>query len=310
MASLAALTAELAECEDNVNTCNTMLQMEPDDVDARETKAMMEEQIVDLQAQIAAARAKQSAQGSPLMPDAAASKYDMSKHPKYRQAASDAPPPPPGEDSQQPIIFSVKDVVMAKWSADKQWYQATVMSRTGSSTDPVYTVIFKGYADTETKRKHEIKAVHSENKKRKADGMPVATTAPPPPASPITATTNTRDGHVISAAPSVDPSLVQQTAKREPSKVSDGPTRMAPEPKKLKGNKALEKGKASWNSWQQSGPKKAALTAPKKKESMFRTSGDPNARVGFIGSGKTMQRDQAKSKWNYSQTGGPAGEEE
>ncbi|KAK5136780.1 hypothetical protein LTR08_002076 [Meristemomyces frigidus] len=310
MGSLAALTAELAECEDNVNTCNTMLQMEPDDVDAKETKVMMEEQIADLKAQIAVARAKQSAQGSPPAPDAAHSKYDMSKHPKYRPAAAEAPLTPSGEDAQQPVIFNVRDVVMAKWSADKQWYQATIVSRTGSSTDPVYSVTFKGYTDTETKRKHEIKAVHSENKKRKADGLPVASTAPPPPASPTTATTNMRDGHVISAAPSVDPSLVQHTVKREPSKVSDGPTRMAPEPKKLKGNKALEKGKASWNSWQQSGPKKTALAAPKKKDSMFRTSTDPNARVGFIGSGKTMQKDQAKSKWNYTSAGGPAADEE
>ncbi|KAK5124879.1 hypothetical protein LTR85_001069 [Meristemomyces frigidus] len=317
MSKLAELQAELAECEDNVNTCNTMLQMEPDDVDAKETKAMMEEQIADLRVQIAAEKSKQSAAAPPPPPSDSTSvppaqKYDMSKHPKFRKQSPDAPPPPPGEESHQPqAIFNVKDVVMAKYTEDKQWYQATVTSRTGSSSDPVYTVTFKGYGNTETKRKHEIRPVHAENnKKRKADGTPAVTAAPLTPASPMPPNASSGAGHVISAAPSVDTTLVQHTVKREPSKVSDGPTRMAPEPKKLKGNKALEKGKASWNSWQQSGPKKASLTAPKQKESMFRTGENPNARVGFVGQGKSVQKDQKAAKWNYASGGGATAEDD
>lgn len=308
---LLKLEAELAECEENVKTCNDMLAFEPDDVDANETKALYEEQIPALKAQIAAEKAKYSTIAPPPPPPPAddgppppppAPKYDMSKHPKFRRASPDAPPPPPDEAQQQQAVFEVKDVVMAKWSEDKQWYQASVISKTGSSSDPVYTVTFKGYGNTETKRKHEIRPVHAENKKRKADGSP-AVIAPQTPASPKPATT--AGGHVISAAPSVDHTLVQQ--KREPSKVSDGPTRMAPEPKKLKGNKALEKGKSSWNSWQQSGPKKSALAAPKKKDSMFRTPDLPNAKVGFTGSGKPMQKDQARSKWVFGGAGGAGG---
>ena len=297
------LEAELAECEDNINTCNGMLAIEPDDADAKETKAMMEDMVRDLKAQLAAEKAKQSTAAPPPPPTTDAPppppKYDMSKHPKFRKTSLEAlPTPPPAEESQQQqTVYNVKDLVMAKYTEDKQWYQATIISRTGSSADPVYTVTFKGYGNTETKRKHEIRPVHVENKKRKADGSP-AVTAPQTPASPK----QPAGGHVISAAPSVDHSLVQQ--KREPSKVSDGPTRMAPEPKKLKGNKALEKGKASWNSWQQSGPKKTAVTASKKKDSMFRTPDLPNAKVGFTGSGKPMQKDQARSKWNYGAGGG------
>ncbi|KAK4549332.1 hypothetical protein LTR36_006329 [Oleoguttula mirabilis] len=315
MSKLAELEAELAECKDNVETCNTMLQMEPDDVDAKETKAMMEEQIADVRAQIAAEKAKQSAIVPPPPPAAddapppPPQKYDMSKHPKFRKQSPEAPPAPPGDDSHQQVIFDVKDVVLAKYTEDKQWYQATVVSRTGSSTDPVYTVTFKGYGNTETKRKHEIRPVHTENKKRKADGSPAVTAALPTSASPMPPTASSGGAHVISAAPSVDHTLVQQTVKREPSKVSDGPTRMAPEPKKLKGNKALEKGKASWNSWQQSGPKKAALTAPKQKDSMFRTPTNPNGRVGYVGAGKTLQKEQERSKWAYA-GGAPAEEDD
>ena len=302
---LAQLERGLADLQNDVRTCEEMLALEPDDSDAKETKAMLQEQIAGLSAQITVERAKQSASEPPPPPppppgdDAAppspvAPKYDMSKHPKFQKTSLHTPPPPP-EDAQpaQQTVFNVKDVVMAKYSDDKQWYQASIISKTGSSSDPVYTVTFKGYGNTETKRKHEIRPVHTEiNKKRKADGSPAVPAPQAAPASP----TPVSSGTVISAAPSVDPSLVQ---KREPSKVSDGPTRMAPEPKKLKGNRALEKSKTSWNDWQKSGPKKTALTAPKRKDSQFRTPDLPNAKVGFTGSGKPMQKDQARAKWNY-----------
>ncbi|RMY81894.1 hypothetical protein D0862_12200 [Hortaea werneckii] len=300
--TLDKLQEELAECEGNIKTCDEMLALEPEDESAKETKSMMEDMVKDLKQQITAEKAKQSASAPPPPPpsdDAPPSKVDMSKHPKFSKQSPEAPPPPPDEP-QQPTIFNVKDTVMAKYSEDKQWYQATVVTRTGSQADPVYTVTFKGYGNTETKRKYEIRPVHIENKKRKADASP-AVSAPQTPAPPIPAAGG---GHIISAAPAVDTSLVRE--KREPSKVSDGPTRMAPEPKKLKGNKALEKGKASWNDWQKSGPKKPATGAVKKKESMFKTPDNPNARVGFTGSGKAMTKDQTRSKWNY----GPAPEED
>ncbi|KAK3061890.1 hypothetical protein LTR53_019608, partial [Teratosphaeriaceae sp. CCFEE 6253] len=105
--------------------------------------------------------------------------------------------------------------------------------------------------------------------------------------------------------------------KREPSKVSDGPTRMAPEPKKLKGQKQLQKNQSNWQSWAQSGPKKtgvagatASTSAGKKKDSMFRTPNLPNAKVGFTGSGKPMQKDQARAKWQFKGEGGTGAEDE
>ncbi|KAF2772386.1 hypothetical protein EJ03DRAFT_307417 [Teratosphaeria nubilosa] len=295
MSTLEQLEKELAEYVENVETCNTMLEFEPDDADAKETKATMESLIAETKQKMAALKAKQTAAPPPPPPGDDAPppppKYDMSKHPKFRKQSPEAPPPPP-EDA--PTIFNVKDMVMAKYSEDKQWYQATVVSRTGSSTDPVYTVTFKGYGNTETKRKHEIRPMHNDSKKRKADGPP-ATTLPPTPPSPQAAS----GGHVISAAPAVDHSLVQQ--KREPSKVSDGPTRLPPEPKKLKGNKALEKVKADWQAFNKSGPKKTGAAGfSKKKDSMFRTPDLPNAKVGFTGSGKPMSKDQARAKFQFN----------
>jgi survival-of-motor-neuron-related-splicing factor 30 len=101
----------------------------------------------------------------------------------------------------------------------------------------------------------------------------------------------------------VDTTLVQ---KKEPSKVSDGPTRLAPEPKKLKGNRVLEKGKSNWQDFQKVGPKKGAAGGSKLgKDSQFRTPDNPNARVGFTGSGKPMQKDQARTTWKYGGGGQP-----
>lgn len=312
MSKLAQLEKELAEACENVETCDGMLELDPDDVDANETKALMEDLITDLKAQIAAEKSKTAVQDDvpppppppthdiPSPPPPA--KYDMSKHPKFRKPSPDPPPPPSDDSHALQQVFAVKDLVMAKYSADKQWYQATVVSKTGSSTDPLYTVTFKGYGNTETKRKNEIRAMHQpESKKRKADGSPSISA---PNAHPSATTTSTNPGtamggrHIISAAPSVDRSLVQQ--KREPSKVSDGPTRLPPEPKKLKGNKALEKGKANWQAFSTKGPmKKGSGGLPKKKDSMFRTPDLPNAKVGFTGSGKPMQKDQERSRWQF-----------
>lgn len=218
--------------------------------------------------------------------DQSAPKWDPTKHPKFRKASPDIPPPPPPPANEAPRVFNVKDVVLAKWHGD--FYEATIISKTGSSADPVYTVRFTYDGTKENKRKHEVRAMP--NKKRKAEGPPSALSTPPVVASPQPPT----NGAIISAPPVVDTSLIQ---KREPSMVSDGPTRMKPEKKKLKGNKQLEGKQNNWQSFMKNGPKKSSITAVKPKESMFRTPDAPSARVGVIGSGKGITKDQSRAKW-------------
>lgn len=283
MSDLAALEDELAQALEFVATCKEALEIDPDDQDVKTDMLSFEQQIPLLKSQIAALKAK----SAPALDAVAGSpKYDMSKHPKYhtpggdtRDVAADIA----GKSEEHRVSFNVGDVVQAKYSADKSWYPATIVSKTGSSSDPVYTVNFKGYDEKEQKRKHEVRP--AENKKRKAEGdagasngakkaaaaAAAAVPPPPPPPAPV------HDGTVISGAPSIDASLVK---KYEPSKVSDGPTRMAPAPKKLKGNKTLEKSKNSWNDWQKSGPKKPAIggASKLKKDSQFRTPDLPNAK--------------------------------
>lgn len=267
MASMKALQEELAGHQGDLEVCIEGLAADPTDPDLLQMKGLLEQQIEDTKAQINALKsAQRDTSAVPPPPPAGdgntAPKFDMSKHPKFRKASPEqgAPPPPPEETYN--AVFNTGDSVVAKYSADKQWYPATIISKTGSSADPVYTVSFTGYSEKETKRKHEVRA--AENKKRKAESA-LSSNAPPAPSSPVVI------GHVTSGAASIDTTLVQQ---REPSKVSDGPTRMQPAPKKLKGTKALEKNKSSWGDWQKNGPKKAIVGAPSKKlskDSMFRT---------------------------------------
>lgn len=265
MASITALQQELAEHEGDLETCMEGLAVDPTDNDLLQMKTLLQEQIATTKAELAAQKSAQISAPPPPPPpsnDSAAPKFDMSKHPKFRKDLSEASAPPPPPEETHTAVFSTGDTVMAKYSADKQWYPASIISKTGSSADPVYTVSFTGYSEKETKRKHEVRA--AESKKRKAEG-PSLPNAPPAPSSPVVI------GHVTSGAASIDTTLVQQ---REPSKVSDGPTRMQPAPKKLKGVKALEKNKSSWGDWQKNGPKKAIVGAPSKKlakDSMFRT---------------------------------------
>jgi len=182
----------------------------------------------------------------------------------------------------------VNDAVMAKWkSGDKAFYPARITSITGSSSKPVYIVTFKGYTATETLSSNDIKPLSNE-KKRKADGNPVG---PPTPLVP------SRSG-VISAAANIDPTLASQ-AKREPSKVSDGPIRPPKVPRKVKANKELEAGKSKWQDF----TTKGKIGKVAKKDSMFRTPDGVNARVGFTGSGQTMRKDPSRSRHIYQQDG-------
>jgi survival-of-motor-neuron-related-splicing factor 30 len=196
-------------------------------------------------------------------------KWSKENHPAY-QAGYKRPTAPqsPVDEPEAPAAFSVNDSVMAKWkSGDKAFYPARITSITGSSSKPVYIVTFKSYATTETLSAHDIKPMSNDSKKRKADGIS---------GMPPTLTTSV-NSNVISAAADIDPALASQ-AKKEPSKVSDGPPKPAKIQRKVKANKELEAGKSKWQDFSTKG--KMGKVA--KKDSMFRTPEGVNARGMFF----------------------------
>ena len=96
--------------------------------------------------------------------------------------------------------------------------------------------------------------------------------------TPAAAAAAAKSTGVISAAADINPTLASQ-AKREPSKVSDGPIRPAKVPRKVKANRELEAGKSKWQEFSAKGSKAGKAG---KKDSMFRTPEGVNARGVFL----------------------------
>jgi survival of motor neuron-related-splicing factor 30 len=190
-------------------------------------------------------------------------KWSKENHPAFQAGYKKAGAPPTPEELA-PVTYKVNDTVLARWlSGDKAYYQARITSITGSSSDPVYYVTFKSYGNTEALRGPDIKPIHNtDSKKRKADGSPVTSSAPTPVPS-----------SVISAAANINPELAS-AAKKEPSKVSDGPPKPAKIAKKIKAKKELEAGKSKWQDF----ATKGKFGKSGKKESMFRTGDSVTAR--------------------------------
>ncbi|KAM3415947.1 hypothetical protein BST61_g9438 [Cercospora zeina] len=151
---LAALAEELAQAQEFVDTCKEALELDPSDEDVKADMLSFQQQIPVLKAKIAALKVKQKV-APPPPPPTDTPKSDLNKHPKFQKPVADTPPPPPPSTEENRASFNVGDLVQAKYSADKAWYPATIVSKTGSPADPVYTVKFKGYDEKEQKRKHE-----------------------------------------------------------------------------------------------------------------------------------------------------------
>ncbi|EPE04930.1 hypothetical protein F503_00084 [Ophiostoma piceae UAMH 11346] len=100
-----------------------------------------------------------------------------------KQAEKEAPPPPQkqwqssksasyghkdraDDISDAPVVYKVNESILARWvTGDKAFYPARIMSITGSSTAPMYTVKFKSYDTIETLRARDIKPVAPANPK-------------------------------------------------------------------------------------------------------------------------------------------------
>ena len=296
-----------------LETVQIGLQNDPDNGELQSLKSELEE-VITLTESTIAELTPPSAPAPPKQPllPPVKEKWSKENHPAY-QAGYRKPEaePPAVEELQAPTSFAVNDTVSARWkSGDGAFYTARITSITGSASKPVYIVTFKNYATNETLSAKDIKPLPTDARKRKADGIPGSSAAPTPPTNP----------NVISAAANVDPTLASQ-ARKEPSKVSDGPVRPAKVPRKVKANKELEVGKSKWQDFTTKG--KIGKTA--KKDSMFRTPDGVNARgevdvililsaiginvslVGFTGSGQQMRKDPTRSRHIYQQGGDEEG---
>lgn len=267
------------------------LQADPENAELLKIKpevegVISEHEIEIAQLKSASALASKTPQNT-ASPPPSQEKWSKEKHPAYQ--AGYRPPAPPQssvvEEPEKAVTFAVNDTVMAKWkTGDKSFYPARITAITGSSAKRIYNVKFRDYPNTETLFAHDIKPMSNESKKRKADGAPVNSFAN------ATASIPQANSGVISAAADIDPTLASQ-ARKEPSKVSDGPTRPSKVPRKVKANKELEATKSKWQDFNAKGGKLAKVP---KKDSMFRTPDGVNARgmscfLGFFMTSKFVR---------------------
>ena len=258
---VAALEEEVKEYRTQLETVVAGLQDDPDNAELQGLRTELEE-VIALQESTIAELKPWSAPTTrqPLSPPHVAEKWSKELHPAYKAGYRK---PEVDEEVQTPVSFSVNDTVSARWkSGDGSYYTARITAVTGSKSNPIYTVKFQKYGTTENLSAREIKPLSQEARKRKADGISGSST-------PVLQT----NPNVISAAANVNPALAQQ-ARKEPSKVSDGPLRPAKIPRKVKANKELEAGKNKWQDFTAKG--KVGKVA--KKDSMFRTGESVNAR--------------------------------
>jgi len=264
------------------------LQTDPDNEELQTLKAEIDEAVSATESLIAELRPEPPReQPKKPSPPAEKPKWSIENHPAYQAGyrKPGAPQSPIEESTPTPVAYKVNDMVLARWmTGDKAWYPARITSITGSSSDPVYYVTFKSYGNQEALRGPDIKPVSNDAKKRKADGIPVTSTA----------TAASGSSSVISAAADINPALASQ-AKKEPSKVSDGPARPSKIARKVKAKKELEAGKSKWQDFTTKGKFGKAA----KKDSMFSTGEGVNARVGFTGSGQAMRKDVTRSRHIY-----------
>jgi survival of motor neuron-related-splicing factor 30 len=286
-AEIETLETEVKEYKLQLETIQLGLQGDPDNAELRSLKQEIEEVISLTESAVSELKPTPASVSHRPSPPPVKEKWSKENHPAYQAGYKKSEAEP--EESQITSSFQVNDTVSAMWkSGDRGFYTARITSITGSKNDPVYIVKFQKYGNTETLKSRDIRPLSTEARKRKADGISGSSTPVAPPSNP----------GVISAAATVDPTIAQQV-RREPSKVSDGPLRPAKIPRKVKANKELEAGKASWQAFAAKG--KGSKIA--KKESMFRTGDSVNARVGFTGSGHEMRKDVTRTRHVYEEGG-------
>ena len=259
---IAVLESEVREYKLQLETVSLSLQNDPDNAELQGLAKELEEVITLSETTLAELKPPSAPAPATQPTPPPKEKWSKENHPAYQ--AGYRKPEVEEEPSHTPTAINVNDTVLARWkSGDGAFYSARVTGVTGSKSNPIYTVRFQKYNTTENLSAKDIKPLSFEARKRKADGISGSSTPTQLPANP----------NVISAAANVNPALAQQ-AKKEPSKVSDGPVRPAKIPRKVKANKELEAGKSKWQEF----AAKSKTGKSGKKDSMFRTGEGVHAR--------------------------------
>ncbi|GAA5927058.1 uncharacterized protein JCM15063_000445 [Sporobolomyces koalae] len=168
------------------------------------------------------------------------------------------------------------DDCSARYAGDGKWYPARITSVAGSSDQPIYTVVFKGYDTPETVTLKDLR----------------------PPSNQF--------GNGPAIAGDVPTGSSEKRKAGEPSQAElDKERKKKKNEKKAETQKAKAEEQASrqkgWQSFAKKSVKKGVNIPGMSGESMFRSPADmaPQARVGVVGSGKGMTKAQERKRQTF-----------
>ncbi|OUM57449.1 hypothetical protein PIROE2DRAFT_17573 [Piromyces sp. E2] len=165
--------------------------------------------------------------------------------------------------------FEKGNVVMAKWSVDKQYYEATILNVISPTS---YQIVFNGYGNEEVVNDSDIKEIAP-----KAEAAPAADgNSKKRPYSTIIAAPSTE----LTNPHAVDPERKKKIKKKKEANYNK------------KEQEQLKKQKA-WNLFAKSNSKIS------KNVSIFKTPTEYNGKVGFSGSGRPMTEFSERKKHIY-----------
>ncbi|KAM0750652.1 hypothetical protein T439DRAFT_356403 [Meredithblackwellia eburnea MCA 4105] len=173
------------------------------------------------------------------------------------------PKPTPAAPAAIPastLALKAGDECQARYSGDGKWYPARITSIGGSDSHRVFSVIFHGYDSTELVSATEVKSL-TETKKRQIE-------------------------------------LTEEEKEKERKRKKNE------KKAETKAEKQKEQGERqkSWQSFAKKAVKKGAHVPGMTGESMFRSpaDGNPNAKVGVVGSGKGMTKTDERKRQTFN----------
>ncbi|KAH9847360.1 hypothetical protein C2E23DRAFT_871826 [Lenzites betulinus] len=168
-------------------------------------------------------------------------------------------------------VWSAGDDCLAKYSGDGQWYPARITSVGGSGDNRVYSIVFKGYNNTELVNAAQVKAL---------------------PANYAGPTAGAGNKRKLSKAEEEER---ERKKKKNEKKL---------ESKAAKAKEQQEK-QHSWQKFAKKSEKKGIHIAGVSGTSIFKTPDNPLGRVGVTGSGKGMTDVAPRIKHKFEPTDDP-----
>ncbi|KAG6326810.1 hypothetical protein ID866_12279 [Astraeus odoratus] len=164
------------------------------------------------------------------------------------------------------FTWSAGNECLAKYSGDAGWYPARIISVGGSTENPVYSIVFRGYNTTELVKGSEIKPLPANHQEK------------------VPAASNKRK------LTKVEEEERERKKKKNEKKL---------EAKAAKAKEQMAK-QAQWQKFAKKAEKKGVQIAGMSGTSIFKTPDNPMGRVGVTGSGKGMTEVKMMGKHKFA----------